>query len=188
MRRAINNIQSLFEQIANDNPKAFQLFFDYTYSTLYRYANYFIEDEDLCKDVISDVYLYIWQNRRKLPEIRDYENYLFVCVRNQSLNYLKSINRYQKIRLDHADIQDLTDRTTPEKNMLYDELKSIIELTVNSLPQKCRLIFFMVREEGMKYKEAAEILSISERTVHAQMCIALKKIGRVIKEYRFGKK
>jgi RNA polymerase sigma-70 factor (ECF subfamily) len=186
--RGINDIQTLFKQIANDNPKAFQLFFDYTYSMLYRYTSYFIEDEELCKDVISDVYLYIWQNRKKLPDIRDYENYLFICARNQSLNYLKNSNRYQKIRLEHVDVQELSDRSTPEQNILYDELKNIIELTINSLPQRCRLIFFMVREEGMKYKEAADILSISERTVHAQMCIALKRIGRVIEEYRLGKK
>ncbi|MDR1624330.1 MAG: RNA polymerase sigma-70 factor [Tannerellaceae bacterium] len=181
------NIQSLFEQIANNNPKAFQLFFDYTYPMLYRYINYFIEDSELCKDVISDVYLYIWQNRKKLPDVRNYENYLFICARNQSLNYLKTVNRYQKIRLeqpDMDDIQGLPESATPEQDFLNEELKNIIELTINALPQRCRLIFFMIREEEMTYKEVAEILSISERTVQAQMCIALKKIGIVVNEYR----
>ena len=176
------DIYSLFKQIANDNPKAFQLFFDYTYSKLYRYTSYFIEDNELCKDVISDVYLYIWQNRKKMPEVRNYENYLFICVRNVSLNYLKTINRYQKIRLEDVEMQ-LSDNYTPEDSVLNDELKDIIELAINSLPQRCRLIFFMVHEEGLKYKEIAEILSISDRTVHAQMCIAIKKIGLVVKEY-----
>jgi RNA polymerase sigma-70 factor (ECF subfamily) len=178
------NIESLFEQIANNNPKAFQLFFDYTYSMLYRYTSYFIEDSELCKDVISDVYLYIWQNREKLPDVRNYENYLFICARNQSLNYLKTVNRYQKIRIEQSDMQGSSESATPEQDFLNEELKNIIELAINALPQRCRLIFFMVREEEMKYKEVAEILSISERTVHAQMCIALKKIGIVVKEYR----
>jgi RNA polymerase sigma-70 factor (ECF subfamily) len=182
------NIQSLFEQIANDNPKAFQLFFDYTYSMLYRYTNYFVEDSELCKDVISDVYLYIWQNRKKLPEVRNYENYLFICARNQSLNYLKTVNRYQRIQFEQSDLQELSGSATPEQDFLNEELKTIIELTINALPQRCRLIFFMVREEDMKYKEVAEILSISERTVHAQMCIATKRIGMVVKEYRLGEK
>jgi RNA polymerase sigma-70 factor (ECF subfamily) len=154
---------------------------------LYRYINYFIEDSELCKDVISDVYLYIWQNRKKLPDVRNYENYLFICARNQSLNYLKTVNRYQKIRLeqpDMDDIQGLPESATPEQDFLNEELKNIIELTINALPQRCRLIFFMIREEEMTYKEVAEILSISERTVQAQMCIALKKIGIVVNEYR----
>jgi RNA polymerase sigma-70 factor (ECF subfamily) len=181
------NIYSLFEQIANDDPRAFQLFFDYVYSKLYRYARYFIEDNELCKDVISDVCLYIWQNRKKLPDVRNYENYLFICIRNQSLNYLKHINKYQKIRLEQIDICQLSSGISPEQCILNSELKSIIELSINSLPQRCRLIFFMVREEGLKYKEVADILSISDRTVHAQMCIALKKIGGAVKEYYFGK-
>lgn len=71
----------------------------------------------------------------------------------------------------------LCDKTNPEQKALDDELKDIIELAINSLPPRCRLIFFMVREENMTYKEVAEVLSISHRTVHAQMCIAIKSRG-----------
>ena len=181
------HIQSLFKQIANDNPKAFQLFFDYTYTKLYRYTSYFIDDKDLCKDVISDVYLYLWQNRKTLPEVEEYENYLFICARNQSLRYLKETSRFQKIRLEDTDISALSDSTNPEQKALDEELKDIIELAINTLPERCRLIFFMVREENMKYKDVADILSISYRTVHAQMCIAIRKVGDVIREYRSGK-
>lgn len=177
----------MFEQIANDSPKAFQLFFDYTYSDLYRYVSYFIDDEEMSKDVISDVYLYIWQNRRKLPEVQSHENFLFICVRNQALNCLKQINRYQKIRLENVEALQISEKKNPEQEVLDNELKDILELAVNSLPNRCRLIFFMIREEGLKYKEVADRLQISVRTVHAQMCIALKRIGRVINEYSFNK-
>lgn len=172
--------------MANDNPKSFQLFFDYTYAMLYRYTSYFIEDKDLCKDVISDIYLHLWQNRKKLPEMQDYENYLFICARNQSLRYMKESGRFQKVRLEEIDMSDVSDKTNPEQKALDEELREIIELAVNTLPPRCRLVFFMVREENMKYKNVAEILSLSERTVQAQMSIAIKKIGEVIKEYRFG--
>ena len=176
----------MFVQIANDNPKAFQLFFDYTYTTIFRYISYFIDDRELCKDVISDIYLYLWQNRKKLPEMQQYENYLFICARNQSLQYIKEACRYQKVRLEDADMSFLCDKTNPEQKALDDELKDIIELAINSLPPRCRLIFFMVREENMTYKEVAEALSLSHRTVHAQMCIAIKKVGEIVKEYRSG--
>jgi RNA polymerase sigma-70 factor (ECF subfamily) len=103
------------------------------------------------------------------------------------MNYLRDINSYQKIKLEHSSVFSMLDTATPEQVCLNKEFRNLIELTINLLPQKCRLIFFMVREEGLQYKEIAEILSISDRTVHAQMCIALKKIGEVIKEYYFGK-
>ena len=177
------NIQSLFERIANDDQRAFQLFFDYTYMRLYRYVSYFLADKESYADVLSDIYLYLWQNRKKLPTIKDYENYLFVCVRNSALKYKSEGEKYQKIRLEDADISGFLERATPEQDILNDELRTILELTINSLPKRCRLIFFMVREEGMTYKEAARVLSISERTVHAQMCIAIKRIGVAIQEY-----
>ena len=145
-------------------------------------------EKGVCKDVISDVYLYLWQNRKQLPEIQNYENYLFICARNHALKYKSESDKYQKIRLEDADLGGLSEKSTPEQEILDNELKKIIELAINSLPEKCRLIFFMVREENMTYKEVAQILSISDRTVHAQMCIAIRKIGIVIQEYRTGKK
>ncbi|MDR0744985.1 MAG: RNA polymerase sigma-70 factor [Mediterranea sp.] len=177
------NICSLFERIANNDPRAFQIFFDFTYSKVYRCANYFVSDVESCKDIVSDVYAYIWQNREKLPGLENYENYLFICVRNRALNHLKSIGRYQKIRLDDVDLRSLSDGVCSDQYMLNVELKNILELAVNSLPPRCRLIFFMVREENMTYKDVAEALSISERTVQGQMVIALKKLGLIIKEY-----
>ncbi len=182
--KEIVNIRSLFEKIAkNDDPIAFKLFFDYTYYTLYRYVSYFLTDIEAYKDVLSDIYLYLWQNRHNLPYIKDYENYLFVCARNQALKYKTKYDKYQKICLEDANILDLIEKTTPECDILKKELKTVIELAINSLPKRCRLIFFMIREENMTYKEVAHILSISDRTVHAQMCIAIKKIGMAIQEY-----
>jgi RNA polymerase sigma-70 factor (ECF subfamily) len=186
MRNLAVNIYSLFEQIADNNPKAFQQFFDCAHSTLHSYARYFIGDNELCKDIISDVYLCIWQNRKKLPDIRDYENYLFICIRNQSLNYLKHIGRHQRVKLEQAGAVSLPCEVTPEQRFLDNELKSVIDLSINSLPQRCRLIFVLVREKGLTYKRVADMLSISERTVHAQMCIALKRIGGAVKEYRLS--
>jgi RNA polymerase sigma-70 factor (ECF subfamily) len=183
MRNLAVNIYSLFEQIADDNPKAFQRFFDCAHAKLYSYARYFIGDNELCKDIISDVYLCIWQNRKKLTDIQDYENFLFVCIKNKSLNYLKHLSISQKVKLDAI---SLPYELNPEQHFLNNELQSVIDLSIRSLPHRCRLIFAMVREKGLSYKRVAGILSISERTVHAQMCIALKRIAGAVQEYRLS--
>jgi len=178
------NLKSLFEQIANNSPKAFEVFFDYSYAKLYRYTCYFISDIEECKDVISDVYYYLWQNRKKLVDIQNIDNYLFICVRNQALHFIRESDHFQKVELEDIYSDNISDKIDPEKKVLEKELRTLIELSINSLPQRCRLIFFMVKEEGMKYKDVARNLSISERTVHAQMCIAIKRVGTVIKEYQ----
>jgi RNA polymerase sigma-70 factor (ECF subfamily) len=142
-----------------------------------------VSDVESCKDIVSDVYADIWQNRDKLPGVGNYENYLFICVRNRSLNHLKSANRFQQIRLDDVNLDNLSDGVTSECCLMNVELKNILELAINSLPPRCRLVFFMIREEGMTYKEVAEALSISERTVQGQMSNALKRLGLIVKEY-----
>lgn len=178
--------KSLFSQIANNSPKAFELFFDYSYTKLYRYANYFINDIEECKEIVSEVYYNLWQNRKKLVDLVDLDNYLFICVRNQALKHIKNLNQYQKVSLENIYTDILSDRSNPEKQLLGEELNNVIELAINSLPQRCKLIFFMVKEEEMKYKDVAKVLSISERTVHAQMCIAIKRVSATIREYQLG--
>jgi len=182
------NLKLIFEQIANNSPKAFQLFFDYSYTKLFRYASYFISDIEDCKEVVSDVYYHLWENRSRTKNIQDIDNYLFVCIRNSALHYIRDKDRYQKIELVEVYPTELLDKMDPEKKMIEEELRCKLELAINSLPQRCRLIFFMVKEEGMKYKDVAKNLDISERTVHAQMCIAIKRIGAIIEESHIDKK
>ena len=99
---------------------------------LYRYTSYFLVEKCVCKDVISDIYLYLWQNRKQLPEIQNYENYLFICARNHALKYKSASDKYQKIRLEDADLGGLSEKSTPEQEILDNELKKIIELAINS--------------------------------------------------------
>jgi len=133
--------------------------------------------------VISDVYMNLWQNRHKLKEIQNIDNYLFISVRNNILRINKEKISYQHIQIEESGLEGRGMALDPEKELLNIELKEILELAVNTLPERCRLIFLMIREEGMKYKDVAEILSISEKTVQAQMIIGVKKIGVVVQNY-----
>lgn len=72
---------------------------------------------------------------------------------------------------------------TPEKKLENAELREYIEKAINRLPDRCKIIFMMFREQGLKYKEIAEILSITEPTVHAQIQIATRKITEYLQLY-----
>lgn len=177
------NMSSLLERITQNDPQAFKVFYEYTYPQLFRITSYFSTNSEDRKDVISDVYMNLWQNRHKLKEIQNIDNYLFISVRNNILRINKEKVSYQHIQLEESGLESRGMALDPEKELLNDELKEILELAVNTLPERCRLIFLMIREEGMKYKDVAEILSISEKTVQAQMIIGVKKIGVVVQNY-----
>lgn len=174
---------ALFERIANNDPLAFKVFYNYFYSKLYRYCTFFTNDQDVIKELISDVFVSVWQNRRKITEIKNIENYLFIAVRNQSYKYLKENNQYQVISIEDIEAGMFVDSMNPERQIMKEELRQEIELAINSLPQRCKLIFSLIRHEKKSTKEVAELLNISEKTVYAQMCIAVKKLGMLIKDH-----
>lgn len=174
---------ALFERIANNDPLAFKVFYNYFYSKLYRYCTFFTNDQDVIKELISDVFVSVWQNRRKITAIKNIENYLFIAVRNQSYKYLKENNQYQVISIEDIEEGMFVDSMNPERQIMKEELRQEIELAINSLPQRCKLIFSLIRHEKKSTKEVAELLNISEKTVYAQMCIAVKKLGMLIKDH-----
>ena len=121
----------------------------------------------------------------KLPEIQNFEAYLYVLTRNKAYNYLDKINRNPEFAFDLS-IEIQANSSNPEELLLSEELEKVINSSINELPERCRIIFLMSREEKLKYQEIADILSISEKTVHAQMVTALKKLNTSLKKYLYS--
>ena len=177
------NPTHILQQIAEDNLLAFSLFFEQQYDKVFKYARFFIQSEETCNEIASDIFYNVWNNRRNLPLIENLNNYLCVSVRNQALKYKKHSSRFANDPIEDMPNNIHIDIHTPEQSLINDELKTIIANAVNDLPDRCKMVFLMVREEGLKYKEVAELLSISERTVQGQMVIAVKKIITSIQKY-----
>jgi len=176
-------IVQLIQKIAKDDEQAFAKFYDHFYSTIYRFTTYFVQCEDINREIVSDVFFNIWQSRKKLPEVENIRAYLYSAARNRAIYYLKQRKVYPVTETDNIPITIVTDNETPENILLNNELKKKIRESVEMLPEKCRLIFLMAKIEGLKYREIARILSISKKTVNAQMVIALKKLGKSIGDY-----
>jgi RNA polymerase sigma-70 factor (ECF subfamily) len=173
--------KSIIISISEDDTIAFRKLYDLLYLRLFRFCGYFVKSTELKEEIVSDVFLTIWQNRNHLLKIENPEAYIYTIARNRSLYYLK-----QK----KADLLDSTPEVmvevvfdeTPETRMVNNELGLAIEKAINELPERCRMVFLMAKEEGFKYKEIAEILSVSEKTVNAQMVTAMKKLHESLKK------
>ena len=109
------------------------------------------------------------------------ENYLFICVRNQILKYKKDQISLLSVSIDEKETLSIENPNDFLKDLERKELSHTLEMAINTLPERCRLIFVLIKEEGFKYREVAHALSISEKTVQAQMVIALKKIGEILR-------
>ena len=132
--------------------------------------------KEAATEVVDDVWVRIWKNRVTLPQIENLRVYLYTATKNAALNYL-SRKAKTMVTEPFNDINvQLRDEHCPEQQMITQEIFSKIHAAVQDLPPRAKIIFKLVREDGLRYSEVAEILKISKNTVDAQMVIAVKKI------------
>ncbi|MBB4622274.1 MULTISPECIES: RNA polymerase sigma-70 factor [Parabacteroides] len=178
------DIKTLLKMVADDNRLAFNMFYDLYYDQIFRFSYYFLKDTEACREVVAETFFSIWQSRLKLKDIENIETYLFVTVRNEATRYLSRSSKSRFVLLEDTTLQ-LTAREneSPEDKLLMEEMERILNRVIDELPEKCRLIFLLARQEGLKPKEIAERLSINESTVRVQMKIAIDKIVASLKPH-----
>lgn len=174
-------IQFLKERIARfDDQQAYRELFESFYSPLLQFAQSYIRSRQQAEEVVSDVFINIWEKRKRLEGIENLRVYLYAATRNIALNYISRQNRIHTTDIQELPIEQATVYMDPERLMITNEMKRMIREAVEQLPARCRLIFRLVKEDEFKYREVAEVMNISVKTVEAQMTIALKKIGQAV--------
>src|SRR6187402_190325 len=164
----------------NDDQSYFEKIYSTYYNRLFRLALSIVKREEIAEEVYDDVMMNIWNKKKELNQINNFTVYLYVSVKNTSLRYLTRSNKISNVNIDEitTDIQDLT--PTAHEQLIALEFIDKINTTIAQLPPQCKLVFKLVKEDGLKYKEVAEILDISIKNVEYHMGNALKKISITI--------
>lgn len=175
MNNKTKEIERLLKLISADNKAAFTEFFDLLYLDVFRFVRYFLHSTDV-EEVVSEIFVSLWNNRTKLVSILNFNAYLYTIARNQAYAYLRMQNKIQNISLDDMPVTLCIDEESAEGRMIEDEMIHTFNQAVAELPERCKLVFLMVREEKLKYKEIAEIMQISTGTIEQHMNLAIKRI------------
>ena len=179
--KRLEDITLLGERIANDDQLAYRQLFIHFYNNLFRFVMGFTRNKELTEEIVSDVFINVWRRRKNIEEIKNLKLYLYVSAKNITFNYLKKLHRENLADLDAVEIEPEDPFADPGAAMITREMNSRLRATINSLPPRCKLIFKLIKEDGLTYKETAQLLNISESTVDNQLSIALKKIGGAIR-------
>jgi RNA polymerase sigma-70 factor (ECF subfamily) len=171
----------LSERIANDDQLAYRQLFIQFYPKLSRFVMGFTKSKELTDEIVSDVFINIWRRRKNMNEISNIKLYLYVSAKNTTFNYLKKLHRENLTDLDMVEIEPADPFSDPGAAMITREMNQKLRAAINELPPRCKLIFTLVKEDGLSYKQTAQLLTISESTVENQISIALKKISGAIK-------
>lgn len=172
------HILALWKRISSDDDdKAFELLFHLLNNPLIKFAMLYIHQREAAEEIVSDVFVKCWINRKNLADIQSPDTYFFVAVKNQSLTHIKKYSNIHLVQIEDTNEVKLVNTFNPEEELEKKELIFIMDQAISALPQQCRIIFRLIKEDGMKYKEVAEILGISARTVQTQLFRAMKKLS-----------
>ena len=158
------------------------MLFKQHYRNLCAYAFLFLKDADVSEDTVQEVFFKLWKNKDKISIDTSLKSYLFRSVRNGCMNVIE----HQKVKDGYRDIaikQDDSGSQPTIDQAIVSELEQKIKESIDSLPTERRRIFIMSRYEGLKYREIAEELKISVKTVENQMYQALGFMRTHLKDY-----
>lgn len=179
--RKPENIRLLQQAIACfDDAQAYKQLFLLFYPSLVPFAVSIIKSKELAEEIVSDVFIKIWQKRQQLDKVENLSFYLFTAVKNKCLTRLNNSKNKAEVDITDISFEFKSIYHDPEQKMISAEMINQIHKAIQELPPRCKLIFKLVKEEGLKYKEVAELLQLSVKTVENQMSLAFKKIGTAI--------
>jgi len=178
----MSNDHELFLQIRQGNKKSFETLFRAYYATLCAFSRKYVKDPDDCEEIVQGFFLKLWDKREELEINLSVKNYLFSSIRNRCLNHIK----HEKIKQEYStEILGNPTASIDTTNFIMEvDLVEKIERSIAALPDRRREIFTLSREQGLKYREIAEKLGISIKTVETQMGQALKDLRENLKEYQ----
>ena len=177
----MKNVQKEFGAIKKGDLRAFERVFRHFYDQMFYTSLRIVMQREVAEEIVQDLFIHLWQNRRSLMITTSPEAYLHTAIRNRSFNYLKS--RMARPSGD-LPIEEAYGSAIPAENQLEEQqLSELIHRGIKSLPEKCRLIFNLSREMGLSYEEIARELGISRETVKSQIKIALQKLREFLEKH-----
>jgi len=183
--QALHNDQSIIQRMQQDDESALELLFKTYYAQLCRFARNMLKDGTQAEDMVQDVFMKIWDKRSQINITTSLKAYLYMAVRNHCLNAIK-VNERKYWMEDGMEDDPLLSVDDMVNQLSAKTLSERINQTVEKLPAKCRLTFQLSRYEEMSYREIAETMNGSVKTVENQMTKALTflrtSLGPYIKE------
>jgi RNA polymerase sigma-70 factor, ECF subfamily len=179
-------MESIEKRVLNElrygSKKAFEYVFKAYYNQLCRYAEEILVDSEQAKDVVENLFISVWENRKKLDIHTSFRSYLYKSTFNLCLNEIrkrKNEDKYKDFFLRYADVptaHEYGSNSYPLSRIIEKELDAEIEKVIDALPPQCKKIFLLSRVDMLTHNQIAHKLDISVNTVKSQIMIALKKI------------
>jgi len=169
------DIKNLLDQLSKNDEHAFRQLFHLFSDKVYSFSLSLTRSHLSAEEMVQEVFLKIWINRKSMHEVENFSSYLFIMTKNLVLNSLKRKALEEKAKITLTRELDNKHYDT-EETVIHDDYERLLNEAINHLPHRQRLVYSMCQQEGLHYDEVAERLKISRLTVKTHMQQALKTI------------
>ncbi len=169
----INNDKQLIELLQEGNDEVISLIYTKYWEMMYLAAYNLVKDRAVSEDIVQDIFVKLWKNRDNLTIKTSLKSYLYTSTVYKVYDFFRKNKKMIKVEL-LEDFNEKIQSFTPETKLLHDELMVFIDSIIEQLPEKCKVVFKLSREEGLSNKKIAEKLQISQRTVEGHITKALR--------------
>ncbi len=176
------DLHRLAKLIKQSDEPAFKALFDEMQQSLFNFILFLTKDTTVSEDLLQEVFLKLWNKRKELDPEKSIRSYLYTIANNLALNHIRDhtlkISKHQSIDTESIE------RSSPQAIFENTELSKAIAQAISSLSEKNRVTFMMSRYEGYSYKEIAERLDVSVKTIETRMTQALKELRIQLANYK----
>lgn len=172
--------EELLALLKKDDIAAFEEIYNRYWDKLYVAAYKRLRFREGSEEIVQDFFTKFWMNRADIEIHSSFAGYLFTAIRYQVLNYMEK----EMVRSNYKDsLQISLSNNSTEESVLLNDLTLNLDRAVKELPDRCRSIFELSRNEFKSNKEIAEELGISEKTVENQLTKALRRLRRTVSSW-----
>jgi len=172
-------------RIRDGDREAFEAMFQAYAEPLCKFTEQYTASPEIAEEIVQDLFLKIWKNRRGWSPSGSVKSYLYTAARNLALDYLRHERVVDEWK-EEASKSGVSALKAPDENLRHKELHRAVRSAVEDLPQRCKEVFELSRQHGLTYKEIASVLNISVKTVETHMRRAFESLREQLAPHRLS--
>lgn len=177
--------RQLMKKMCLGDKQAFEVLFRKYFKQLTRFAYKYVHSVPVAKDLVQESFLKVWELREDLNANQSIRSYIYNTVRNKALDYKKH-QAVKRRNMPHLRLVKESSIKMDDEIFEDPDFVERVQKAVKKLPERAREVYLLHRSEGLTYKEIAEVMGISVKTVETHMTRALKKLRDSLSNYRSG--
>lgn len=175
------NEAEILKEVEEGKEAAFSMLIDHYSDQLGRFIFQITQRKEVAEEIVQDIFLKIWISRESLAEVRNFRNWLFVLAKNHALNALRSVVKERMIQ-EQVKLENLQTMQSNDIPTETDHQLSLVDAAIAGLPPQQRKAFLLSRRYGLKHKEIATSMHLSQETVKKYIQYAVQSIHRHVEK------